>query len=72
MCPHPPQDVAALLLQHSADVDWANSKSNTPLSVATAEGHAAVVNMLVDGGADLNKPNAKGNIENEPTHFLSI
>ena len=54
------QDVAALLLRHSADVNWANSKSNTPLSVATAEGHAAIVDMLVGAGADLNKPNAKG------------
>lgn len=44
------------LLAGGAPVDASDELGNTPLIIAAIKGHTDVVNTLLDGGADPNKP----------------
>jgi ankyrin repeat protein len=44
-------EVVRLLLDHGADPQLANGDGKTPLDLATAEGHTAVIEMLRNAGA---------------------
>ena len=43
-----------LLLKNGADVNSRTASNSTALHVAAGEGHAEVVGLLLDGGADMN------------------
>ncbi len=57
-CGH--RDAAAVLLDHGAPVNAANTDLDTPLHYAALYGHAAVVELLLERGADANANLAKG------------
>ena len=52
--------VAALLIDHGADVNAADQRRNTPLMLAAAECDAATVRLLLATGADMYLTNAVG------------
>jgi len=62
--PYPPLHIACLqnhsaivkkLLEHVTDIDLVSSKGLTALAHAADEGHVQVVELLVQGGADVNQ-----------------
>ena len=57
-------DVAQVCCSFGADVDWSASESSslehlTPLMIATLQGHATIVHLLLDAGASPNQQEAK-------------
>ena len=53
-------EVATLLLDRSAIPDKLDSRGATPLMAAVGQGHAAVVGLLAERGADLHATNPAG------------
>ena len=49
------KEVAQLLLQRGADPEKADKLGQTPLYWATVSGHRGVIEVLLDGGADIKK-----------------
>jgi ankyrin repeat protein len=60
--------VAKLLVKHSANIEYRDSRSWAPLHIASYGGHAEVVSLLVDRGADLN---AEDFNKETPLHLAS-
>ena len=54
-------DIAALLLDHGADIDPRDNYGVTPLHMAAGKGHTECVLALLDAGADPNATNKDGN-----------
>ena len=58
-------EVIGMLIERGADVSAQNQNGETPLHLASREGHAEVVGMLIECGADLS---AQGEYEDTPLH----
>ncbi len=54
------KDIASLLISKGAPVDTKNSKGETPLLIAVKEGHAPLVELLINKKADSNSVNNVG------------
>jgi ankyrin repeat protein len=52
--------VVTALIDHGADVNFANSDGGTPLYVAAEEGHMDAVRGLIEHGANVNIANNNG------------
>ena len=50
-----------LMEEEGADVNIPNNNGNTPLMIATRNGHTEIARMLIDRGADVNIPDNNGN-----------
>ena len=50
-----------MLLHHGANVNFADKDGRTPLWIASAEGNAEIVRILLDRGADPSIADNKGN-----------
>ena len=50
-------EVRKRLQQNRDDVTICDASGNTPLHLAAEKGYAEMVKLLIDHGADLNKPN---------------
>jgi ankyrin repeat protein len=60
--------IKALLSTDSALVGARDSDGSTPLHCATWKGHAEVVNLLIDSGADVNAENKNDHWGTTPLH----
>jgi hypothetical protein len=54
-------EMAAVLLEHGANVEGRTDKSNTPLQLAAKEGQADLVRLLLDHGAKADAKDPSGN-----------
>jgi ankyrin repeat protein len=54
-------DIAKLLIEHKADVNWRDSMNTTALIYAASAGNKAIVMLLLDNGADINADDGQGN-----------
>lgn len=53
-------EIARILLQSGANVDWLNKAKQSPLFVACWGGNVEMVAMLLEAGADTNTPDTRG------------
>lgn len=55
------EELVRLFLEKGADVDQGTlHRENQPLMMAAISGHSRIVDMLIEAGADVNKPNKDG------------
>jgi uncharacterized protein len=58
-------------LQRGANVNGKNEAGRTPLAAAAANGHLAIVNLLLQHGADANSEGKDGNVTKTALNFAS-